>query len=40
MLLTPDEGLTIRYVNNTDAAQENDRKYFLRLLEIPLERAV
>jgi len=39
-VLTPDEGLTLKYSNDTDAAQENDREWYLRLLEIPLERAV
>jgi len=40
IILTPDEGITLKYDNSTDAAQENDRIWKLRVLEIPLERAV
>jgi len=40
LIASPDEGLVLLYTNNTDVAQENDREWKLRFLEIPLERAV
>jgi len=40
ILLTPDEGIVLHYYNGFDVAQENDRNWQLRFLEIPLERVV